>query len=78
MNTPPRATPRQFRAISPGSVIVVMDISQTTVSNAVRRTYEDQLAITAITTTDGWRINDVQPATAGNAGDVPDAPDTAH
>lgn len=73
-----RATSHQFRAISPGSVIVVLDISQTTVSNAARRTHEDQLAITAITTTDGWRIDDVQPAAAGNAGDVPDAPDTAH
>lgn len=72
------ATPHRFRAISPGSVIVVVDVTRTTVSSAAQSTHEDQLAVTAITTTDGWRINDVQPATAGNAGDVPDAPDTAH
>ena len=69
-----RTRPNKVRTLSAGSLILLVDARQDITTSTDHGQRLDQLAVTAIKNPDGtWLIADVQPASAGDAGDTPDA-----
>lgn len=68
------ATPRKIRTLSTGSLILIIDLRQDVTNTTGHRARLDQLAVTAVKNPDRtWLIADIQPASAGDAGDTPNA-----
>lgn len=68
------ASPDKIRTLSTGSLILIVDVRQDITNTTGYQQRLDQLAVTAIKNPDGtWLIADIQPASAGNAGDTPNA-----
>jgi hypothetical protein len=67
-------TGEQIRDLTPGSVIITVQVRQVITSPAGRSEMPDDLAITVIRAGGGQAVWDVEPAAAGNTGGDPDGP----
>lgn len=76
------AIPEKVRNIGVTSVIVIVRVHQTITDDSGTEQRTRRLAITLVQADEPaenpgrWRVHYIQPASLGNAGDVPDAPDT--
>lgn len=69
-----RAAPAKLRAIASDSLILILDVRQVVTTTTYTRGTTQHLAVTAVKTSNGdWVISDIQPATAGDQGDISDA-----
>jgi hypothetical protein len=68
------ATIDRIQNLGPDSVIFIMSLRLTITTTTTSSARDQQLTVTTIKDADGWRVNDLQPATAGDQGDAPDAP----
>jgi hypothetical protein len=68
------ATPTKIRTLSADSLILLVDARQDITTSTGYHQRLDHLAVTAIKNTGGtWLIADIQPASAGDTGDTPNA-----
>ena len=63
-----QATPEQIRAIGPASLILIVSLHQNITSSTGPRHQTEQLAVTATNNAGTWLVSDVEPASAGDAG----------
>lgn len=64
-----QARPEQIRTIGPSSLILLLKLRQAITTSTGSRQHTEHLAITATKTASGaWQISDVEPASAGDAG----------
>lgn len=63
-----QAAPERIRAIGPASLILILSLHQNITGAAAPRQHTGHLAVTATKTTGTWLISDVEPASAGDAG----------
>ena len=65
-------TGEQIRDLTPGSVIITVQVRQAITSPAGRSEAPDDLAVTVIQAGGGQAVWDAEPAAAGNTGGDPD------
>jgi hypothetical protein len=63
-----QATPEQIRTIGPASLILIAGLHQNITSSVDPRQHTEHLAVTATNNTGTWLVSDVEPASAGDAG----------
>jgi len=63
-----QAAPEQIRTIGPASLILIVSLRQNITSSTGPRQHTDHLAVTATRNTSAWLISDIEPASAGDAG----------
>lgn len=63
-----QAVPERIRTIGPASLILVVGLRENITSSTGPRQHTERLAVTATKTTGTWLISDVEPASAGDAG----------
>lgn len=65
------ATVEGTRLISPESVVALVRADQSVASTKGRTSQDRRFAVTVIDHDGGWKVSNIAPAGAGNAGDVP-------
>jgi hypothetical protein len=63
-----QAAPEQIRTIGPASLILIVGLTQNVSSSTGPRQHTEDLAVTATKSTGTWLVSDVEPASAGDAG----------
>jgi hypothetical protein len=63
-----QAVPERIRTIGPASLILIVGLRENITSSTGHRQHTERLAVTATKTTGTWLISDVEPASAGDAG----------